>query len=46
VARLWQWHGSFNDHQVGFAWAAKIKQLLLAQLEKAIVTKQHFSKKE
>jgi len=33
-------------HQAGFSQVMRIKRLFLAQLEKAIVTKQHFSKKE
>jgi len=33
-------------HQAGFTQVTRIKGLVLAQLEKAIVTKQHFSKKE
>jgi len=34
------------DHQSGFTQVTRIKRLFLAQLEKTIVTKQHFSKKE
>jgi len=33
-------------HQAGFTQVTKKKWLFLAQLEKAIFTKQHFSKKE
>ena len=33
-------------HQVGFTQVKTIKRLFWAQLEKAIVTKQHLSKKE
>jgi len=32
-------------HQSGFTQVTRIKQLFLAQLEKTIVTKQHFSGK-
>jgi len=33
-------------HKAGFTQVTRIKRLFLAQLEKTIVTKQHFSKKE
>jgi len=33
-------------HQSGFTQVTRIKRLFLAQLEKTIVTKQHFSRKE
>jgi len=34
------------DHQSVFTQVTRIKRLFLVQLEKTIVTKQHFSKKE
>jgi len=34
------------DHQAGFTQVTMDKRAVLAQLEKVIVTKQHFSKKE